>query len=141
MLRPCLFATRGSAGGRCGHGLSLSFSVSETMLSIFTLSVTPACLRLSVRARFTLSARTVRRGERVRPGREAADDATTGVEDVERDALILVLEPVIDHRAVGWVLPYGMRLVRREREATRPVDPVGVARLEEMRGFAWRGPH
>src|SRR5207247_5010692 len=93
------------------------------------------------RALRTVGAHTVRRGERVRPGREAADDATTGVEDVERDALILVLEPVVDHRPVGWVLPYGMRLVRREREATRPVDPVGVARLEEMRGFAWRGPH
>src|SRR5712691_5673511 len=57
MLRPCLFATRGSAGGRWGHGLSLSFRVSETMLSIFTLSVTPACLRLSVRVRFTLKDR------------------------------------------------------------------------------------
>src|SRR5206468_8903931 len=59
MFRPCLFATRGAAGGRWGHGLSVSFRVSETMLSIFTLSVTPACLRLSVRARFTLSARTL----------------------------------------------------------------------------------
>src|SRR2546430_16811957 len=101
---------------------------------IYTLSLHDA-LPISV------GAHTVRRGERVRPAREAADDATTGVEDVERDALILVLEPVIDHRAVGWVLPYGMRLVRREREATRPVDPVGVARLEEMRGFARCGPH
>src|SRR5207249_8160282 len=80
----------------------------------------------------TVGAHTVGRGERVRPAREAADDATTGVEDVERDALILVLEEVIDHRPVGWVLPDRMRLVRREREATRPVDPVGVARLEEM---------
>src|SRR2546430_12076874 len=56
-VRPALFGARGSAGGRRGHGLSRSLSVSEAMLSIFTLSVTPARLRLSVRTRFTLSAR------------------------------------------------------------------------------------
>ena len=59
MFRPALFATRGGAGGRWGHGLSASLSVSDTMLSIFTLSVTPACLRLSVRTFLTLSARTL----------------------------------------------------------------------------------
>src|SRR5438034_7018111 len=57
MFNPALLGGRGAGGGRRGHGLSRSLSVSETMLSILTLSVTPACLRLSVRARFTLSAR------------------------------------------------------------------------------------
>src|SRR2546430_13673484 len=59
---------------------------------IYTLSLHDA-LPISV------GAHTVRRGERVRPAREAADDATTGIEDVERDALILVLEPVIDRKS------------------------------------------
>ena len=88
-----------------------------------------------------VAADAVRGGERVRPAREAADDVTGGVEDIECDPLVLVLQPVIDHRPVGWVLPHRMRLVRREREAPRPVDAVGVARLEEMRGFARRRPH
>src|SRR2546422_1517324 len=57
MFNPALLGGRGAGGGRRGHGLSRSLRVSETMLSILTLSVTPACLRLSVRARFTLSAR------------------------------------------------------------------------------------
>src|SRR2546428_13361497 len=55
-FRPTLFSARGSGGGRRGHGLSRSLSGSEAMLSIFTLSVTPARLRLSVRTRFPLSA-------------------------------------------------------------------------------------
>src|SRR2546426_5993491 len=53
MFNPALLGGRGAGGGRRGHGLSRSLRVSETMLSILTLSVTPACLRLSVRARFT----------------------------------------------------------------------------------------
>src|SRR3989442_13889825 len=57
MFNPALLGGRGAGGGRRGHGLSRSLRGSETMLSILTLSVTPACLRLSVRARFTLSAR------------------------------------------------------------------------------------
>src|SRR5439155_11629533 len=63
-----------------------------------------------------VGAHAVRRGDRVRPAREAADDATTGVENVEPHVPVLVLEPVIDYRPVGWVLPDRMRLVRRERE-------------------------
>src|SRR3989449_11281536 len=55
-FRPTLFSARGSGGGRRGHGLSRSLSGSETILSIFTLSVTPPRLRLSLRTRFTLSA-------------------------------------------------------------------------------------
>src|SRR2546426_4226132 len=61
MFNPALLGGRGAGGGRRGHGLSRALRVSETMLSILTLSVRPACLRLSVRARFTLSARRLDR--------------------------------------------------------------------------------
>src|SRR5256886_11763829 len=59
LFRPCLFGARGSAGGRCGHGLSSSLSVSANrtprMLSTLTESVMPACFRLSVRDFFRAS--------------------------------------------------------------------------------------
>ena len=56
-FNPAFAGTRGAAGGRCGHGLSSSFSVSPRIESTLVLSVTPARCRLSVRARFTVSAR------------------------------------------------------------------------------------
>ena len=65
-FRPTLFATRGAAAGRCGHGLSSSLSVSNStprMLSILVESVMPACFRLSVRVFF--SASTLRLSARV----------------------------------------------------------------------------
>jgi len=59
MLRPCLLSARGSAGGRCGHGLSSSFKVSANsvprMLSTLVESVMPACFKLSVRDFFNAS--------------------------------------------------------------------------------------
>src|SRR2546427_7242341 len=63
----------------------------------------------------TVGAHTVGRRERVRPARKAADDATAGVENVEPHVPVFVLEPVIDHRPVGWVLPDRMR----DRKSTR----------------------
>src|SRR2546422_5553077 len=38
MFNPALLGGRGAGGGRRGHGLSRSLRVSETMLSILTLS-------------------------------------------------------------------------------------------------------
>src|SRR2546428_11134852 len=56
MFNPALLGGRGAGGGRRGHGLSRALRGSETMLSLLTLSVTPARLRLSGRARLPLSA-------------------------------------------------------------------------------------
>ena len=72
--------------------------------------------------------------------REAADQPAARVEDVERDVPVLVLEPVVDHRAGGWVLPHRMRFVGRELEAAAPVHAVRITRLEEMRRFPWDLP-
>src|SRR5439155_17280829 len=83
-----------------------------------------------------VGAHAVRRGERVRSTSEAADDAAGGVENVQPHLPILVLQPVVDHRPGARVLPYRARLVRRGIETARPVHPIGIAGLEEMRGLA-----
>src|SRR2546426_866655 len=49
MFNPALLGGRGAGGGRRGHGLSPALRGSEAVLSVFTLSVTPACFRLSAR--------------------------------------------------------------------------------------------
>src|SRR5256885_5757755 len=59
MLRPCLLGARGSAGGRCGHGLSSSFQGSANSLpqklSTFAETVMPARFKLLVRDFFQTS--------------------------------------------------------------------------------------
>src|SRR3989442_12608784 len=57
MFNPALLGGRGAGGGRRGHGLSPALRGSGTMLSVFTLSVTPGRFRVSVPARLPLSPR------------------------------------------------------------------------------------
>ena len=78
--------------------------------------------------------------ERILLAREAPDQAPRPIEDVERHRSALFLQPVVDHRAVGRVLAHRMRIGAAAEEAAAPVHPVGLARLEQVRGFTRHGP-
>src|SRR2546430_5311591 len=83
----------------------------------------------------TVATGAVRRRERILPATEPPDQPASGVEDVEPHVLVLVLEPVIDHRAARRVLPYGVRVRPTAAEAAPPIHAVRVARLEEVQAL------
>ncbi len=120
-LRPGLVLVGDGVGERRAHDAVQFRGIGDTG---FTHAVGAETLH-------AVGARAVDRHERILLRREAADHPSGRIEHVERQVLILGLEPIGDHHARRRVLAHRVR--RRAAAETTPLDAPGVARLEQER--------
>ena len=110
--------------------------IAEDRVNLGAVGDPGAVQAVGARPLYGVGAETVGPRHRVLQAAERADHLSRRVEDVERHLLAAGLEPVVDDRAAGRVLPHRMG---RVLTPPTPVHAVGVAGVEQVGVARQRG--